>query len=334
MPFGTDRNNKGQEYYKLGGIGESKEMHKFKVSTLTVLTALFAGSAGADVKVDDHTIPGGDIQAISISPSTGNIVISTKDGYTVAKKNGTVDPPPPGQVVINSFSISPTETTLNGTVSINWSTTNAVSCTPSGGTAAWKATSISVPSGVRNLSMPIETSFVFTLTCDGDGSANTATRSATVDVISATPTACGSTPLAGSITAWTDFWQHSFPMPTYKNQFYTIPRFGYSALKFETGSIVDNGKITTIETTQTDGVRTGTISECPGDFTASVPNSCRYLWGLGGGINWSTNNKSGACQLKPNTTYYFNITFTDGSNKNVSSCSRSPCVTELQHTNF
>jgi len=141
---------------------------------------------------------------------------------------------------------------------------------------------------------------------------------------------CSASPLAGQIVQWKDFWLVDWPKPTYDNRYATIPLTGYYALEFNTGNIVTKGKLYTIETTVTDGVRFGAISQCPGDF--DVADECDYMWGISGGISWSTDGSAG-CQLAPNTTYYFNLTFTDGTNPATSTCSSSPCITKVQNYN-
>jgi len=307
-------------------------MRKYTVASIVLCTTMMSGLAGADVVINNQNIPGVDIQAITVSPSSGDIFITTKVGYTVQKDG--VEPPPPGSVVINNFTVSPNNLTAGGVVSLNWTTTNAVSCTASGATGPWQATAIAVPSGVRNLTMNNPNTYTFSLTCLGSTLGDTTTRSVTAIVNPVIPTSCPTAPLSGSVDEWKGFWLVDYPGPTYTNKYFGIPRFGYRALKFNTGSIVDNGSLTSIETTQTDGVRLGTITECPGDFSTEVPTACRKVWGLSGSLRWATDGRSGACQLEPNTDYYFNVTFTDGTDKNKSSCSITPCLTELQHNNF
>jgi hypothetical protein len=171
---------------------------------------------------------------------------------------------------------------------------------------------------------------VFTLTCkDSAGQSVVKSKSVTAITI-AEPQTCSTAPLSGTIKSWQSFWMVSFPNPGYDNRFATIPKTGYLALKFNTGDLVEDGKMTTIETTVTDGLRLGSFSECPGDF--DVAPECDYVWGISGGVRWATKGRSGACQLKPNTTYYFNLTFTDGVDPATSSCLTSNCVTTLQHT--
>ena len=135
-----------------------------------------------------------------------------------------------------------------------------------------------------------------------------------------TPGTCPSPTIAGYAVDWSRVFGYNWPDPKYRNRYYEIPKNGYVAIRFRTGNIQARGKLTTIETTTTDGVRLGTISQCRGKFTA--PAECKHIWGQGGGISWSTNGYAGACQLKANTTYYFNIMFT--------SCRTQRCLTTLQ----
>jgi hypothetical protein len=210
-------------------------------------------------------------------------------------------------------------------------TSNATSCTPTGGVGGWINRVIGLPSGSTNITVPNAGTFTFTLTCE-DAAGGSAVRRTTVTA-NAEPTTqtCSAAPLAGNVIPWETFWLVDFPNPGYDNRFAVIPRMGYLALKFNTGSIVDDGKMSTIETTITDGVRLGAFSECPGDF--DVAPECEYVWGISGGIRWATNARADACQLKPNTTYYFNVTFTDGTDTASTTCNTSQCVTNLQHVN-
>ena len=144
---------------------------------------------------------------------------------------------------------------------------------------------------------------------------------------------CDPVTLAGNIVNWSEFWYEAFPGPVYENvTYYIIPRLGYLAIEFNTANFIDDGKISALENPSSPGLRTGSISTCPGDF--DVPAECRYTWGLAGGLPWATNGELGACALDSNTTYYFNITFTDGVDPDSSTCNSSPCRVNLQHYNF
>ena len=73
----------------MGGFGESKDMHLY---SRVLLVLCLAGTAtyanAASIVIDNQAIPGDDIQSISIVPTTGNIFITTKNGYTVTKDGG------------------------------------------------------------------------------------------------------------------------------------------------------------------------------------------------------------------------------------------------------
>ncbi len=299
-------------------------------------SALIVTSSQADVIIDSQTIPGSDIQSISISPSTGNIFVTTISGYDVTT-SGTNTGGTSGSttVAITGFSASPASITEGQSVDLSWATSNAVSCTPSNGNnTAWPGSTIGV-NGSQAVTISTAGTYQFTLTCNGSSSdTDVATVSVVVgSSVNTGPTNCSAPALSGgNVVAWSSFWGGTeFPLPSFATSYATVPRQGYLALKFNTGSIVDDAFITSIETTQTDGARFGAFSECPGDF--NVAPECDYVWGLGGGIHWATDGMSGACQLKPNTTYYFNITFTDGVNPGSTTCSSTPCVTKLQVVN-
>lgn len=375
------------------------------------LLALFSITAAADIVIDNQAIPGAVINTISISPSTGDIFVSTFNGYTVA-------PVVVGNsVAITGFTVSAGTVLAGSTVNLNWATQNAVSCSASGGTGGWSGSTISIPSGAMSITAATAGTYTFTLTCDGseagdsassqvvltvtqpagvsitnlsaspttvfagesttlswstqnaasctatggaggwdalsigvptgtatltipeegaysfvltcqDAAGGEAVASASV-VVNAAPLVCPTPTLAGNTMTWNDFWLQEFPNPRYDNRYATINRTGYFAIEFNTGNVIGNGKIFTVETTVTDGVRLGAISECPGVF--DVAPECTYIWGIGGGLPWATDGYAGACQLEPNTTYYFNVTYTNGVSGATTTCNSSPCITTIQH---
>ena len=292
--------------------------------------AIFGTTVNADLIIDSQSIPGSDISSITISPSSGNLFVSTVPGYIVTRSDS--EPPPPEDVAITSFSASPSVITVGQSTTLSWATVNADSCTPSGGAGGWSSRTISLPNGNTAITINTVGSYVFTLTCQGaSGDPAVRNRTVTVNPEPDPGSDCPTPSLSGIEVDWINLFLVDFPMPLYDNRFITIPRTGYYALEFNTGSIMDDGKMSSIETTVTDGVRLGSFSECPGDF--DVAPECDFIWGLSGGVRWATNGRAGACQLQPNTTYYFNITFTDGVNGSTTTCDSSPCITELQHVN-
>lgn len=288
--------------------------------------SLIAGTASADIVIDNQLIPSSDINAISILPGSGQINISTV-GYTVTK--GTSGPTDPNAVKIVSFSASPSTFVEGKSTTVSWSSQNATSCSVSDTLGELNGAVASTGSVV--MTIVTSGSYNFKLTCQG--SSGPVSRALTIKVNKpvVTPSVtCSASPLSGITRNWKAFWGIDFPGPGYSNEDISIPRSGYVALKFETGNIVSKGLMVTVGNTKTSGVRTGTVSQCPGDF--KVASECDHVWGIGGGITWSTNGAAG-CKLKPNTTYYFNITFTNGSDSGTSTCSSNQCVSTVQHVN-
>ncbi len=244
--------------------------------------------------------------------------------------NATVTTTSVDAVAITSFTAVPSALTVGEGATLSWSTVNSDSCTPSGGTAYWISLGSLPSSGNEVIVINDAGNYSFGLTCVG--SEGQQSQSVSV-VVSPVGQSCDSVTLAGNNVEWASFWSTSFPGPVYENVTnWIVPQKGYLALEFNTANFVDNGKISALENASTPGIRTGSISTCPGDF--DVPAECRYQWGLGGGLRWATNGKLDACPLDSNTTYYFNITFTDGVDPDSSTCNSSPCRVNLQHYNF
>ena len=280
-------------------------------------------------------------QSITTPDGSAEIQIPDADNYTftltckgaigedaVAEDMVTVSAIPP--VVITSFIATPDSMVVGNSTVLSWTTENATSCTPSGGIGGWDAVVIDVPDGETSIVVDADGEHTFTLTCNGvagPAAIEEVTVAATLN-----PNECSAPPLAnGTLGFWENFWQVAFPGPVSDNEFLLIPGFSFYALEFNTGNFVDDGKMTTIETTAEDGLRLGSFSKCPGDF--DVPAECQHTWGISGGIRWATNGRLGACQLEPNTTYYFNVTFTDGVNAGSTTCDVSKCFTRLQVDN-
>lgn len=389
--------------------GKMRNFQKFRL--VFAIVAVSGMANAAELIIDNQSIPGSDIESISISPTSGNIFITTTPGYTITKdvvgdgasidsfaitpntilaggsatlswtttnatsctaSNGvggwggavavdgsqqittsllgvhtftltctgdvgdpavssrTLTVESANAVVINTFIASPNSITEGDTTTISWSVDNADSCTASNGTGGWAGSVISLPTGSKQVTVATPGSYTFTLNCqNAGGGSDTATTSVTASPVGVQ---CVSSPLSADIRDWNAFWSQDFPRPVYANKDVSLSRTGYLALRFNTGNVVDHGAIATIETTTTDGIRLGSISQCPGDF--DVPAECRKVWGIGGSVQWATDGYARACQLQPNTDYYFNVTFTDGTDPATTSCSRYPCVTTIQVANF
>ena len=377
---------------------------------------MMIGSVSAQMRivVDGQTIPEGSVDNIAIIPDLNEINITTTDAYVI-DVNAVGD-----AVAITGFGATPESVVVGGSVTFNWTTSNANSCSATGGVDGWAGSSISLPNGSKSITTSVTGVHTFTLTCE-DIDGNTATSDASLTVASAnavsitnfiaspdvvevgdittlswtTPNAdsctasggtggwggsispnssvtittdqegtytftltcvdvdggqasksevltvnsrdprgnCDTSDLSERIVDWSDLWGSDFPAPVYKTVDFTVSKYGYTAIKFNSGNIPDKGKILGIENTSTRGIVFGAISECPGDFNVENP-SCDYLWGLGGAITWSTNAAPYTCQLDTDKTYYLNITFTDGVDPSDSTCVSTPCVVTLRHENF
>ena len=330
-------------------VGDSVAINSFSPSSGTVVvgqTVSFnwntsnAVSCQASSGVDGWagttiTLPSGTATITTATVGT-HIYTLTCDGGAVddtVSLNATVATTSPDAVSISSFTATPDSISEGDTTNLSWTTVNASSCTPTGGTADWTSQTISLPSGSANLTIDTSGTYTFSFVCQGPNG-DQQTRSEVVTVVTVDPhQSCDSVILAGNVVNWSSFWSTNFPGPVYENVTnWLVPRQGYLAIEFSTANINDDGKISSLENASSPGIRTGSISTCPGDF--DVPANCTYSWGLGGGLRWATNGKLGACPLDSNTTYYFNITYTDGADRDSSTCNSAPCRVNLQHSNF
>jgi len=336
----------GYSVVKVGSTSTNVAINSFTI----VPNAIFAGDSFTvnwDVSNGVSCVGGGGVGGwsnVSYTLPTGSVSLTTTrlgvktftltcygaqagDSASASATLTISDPAAPPTVAITGFSSSKTTMTEGDTTTISWATENATSCTPSGGAGGWNTKSIGLPSGSANIAISTADTYTFNLTCV-DASANSAVKSAVVTV-NPPPTACAASPLGtGDIKTWNSYWGVNFPNPYYDQKYAYVPRTSYLALEFNTGNIVSSGRFTSVETSITGGARIGSISQCPGDF--DVSEDCKYAWGIGGGLNWVTDGGAG-CQLQPNTTYYFNLTHTDGFDPNTTTCSSVPCVTYLQH---
>lgn len=289
------------------------------------------------------TLPGGS-QPITINtPGTYDFTLTCLDEFG-GSKVGNTTVVVHESVEITDFSASPETITEGQSTTLRWTTQNATECTPTGGAGGWDQIAIIVPNGSVELTIDTSETHEFTLTCQGEGGDSVVANTSVV----VEATVCGTPDLSvGLLKPWEEFWLIEFPGPSYDNRAKAIPKNGYMALKFNTGDVVDDGKLTLLENSATTGLRRGTISECPGDFdtdfngdpsTPADPTNCSWQWGLGDGIRWATNGRSDVCQLKPNTDYYFNVTFTDGVDGSTSTCvpnnNRNLCYVTIQHVNL
>ena len=93
---------------------------------------------------------------------------------------GSSDPEQPSifNPVINTFTASSSSIVSGSSVDLSWTTTNAIACSGSGDWEGAKATG----SGTETLTLSDVKSYTFTLTCRGESSQNTVSKSVTVEV--------------------------------------------------------------------------------------------------------------------------------------------------------
>ena len=93
---------------------------------------------------------------------------------------GSSDPEQPSifNPVINTFSVSSPSIVSGSSVDLSWTTTNTIACSGSGDWEGAKATG----SGTETLTLSDVKSYTFTLTCRGESSQNTVSKSVTVEV--------------------------------------------------------------------------------------------------------------------------------------------------------
>ncbi len=231
-----------------------------------------------------------------------------------------------GASIIN-FSVTPGSEVVNGqevTLTFDWETENAASCS-----GDWPGSATPETSGSQEISVTLNSSTIYTLTCIGaSGDLDSVTDSVEI-LVPETQAACNVT-LQGSEVLWDDLFKENWPGPSYEKVVVQIAEKGYLAIEFNTRNVKDIGVLSNIEAVATPGWRLGSVSRCSGKFDVE-DEACTYKWGDHGGIFWDTSGQADPshCNLDPNETYYWNMTFTDGKNPNTSRCSGSYCLTTL-----
>ena len=139
------------------------------------------------------------------------------------------------------------------------------------------------------------------------------------------PADCGAFPPNGVGQSWLSLFGVEFPGPKSRQAVVTIPRNGYRAVAFNTGTAHDTGAVINFEAAASVGQRQIAISRCPGDF--DVESSCKETVGTyQRQVNWRTRAAIGNyCKLDKGTTYYFNTRFLN--------CTGQYCNTTLRASN-
>ncbi len=224
---------------------------------------------------------------------------------------------------ITNFNASLSSIMVGESTSLSWTTDSVTSCTPSSGTGGWSSVGIDLPNGNTQIEFSTEGTSEFTLTCFGAAGQDIST----VVVTATNPTsACDVGLTSNKMKEWNTFFGAVWPAPVSRETRVRVPELGYYAVRFETGDVVDSGAVATFEASGTAGQRILSISETPGCF--DVATECKAE-GRKTGIGWNTTGSGHGCELKSHTSYYWNVTFTDGFTPGSSTCLGTFCDTYL-----
>lgn len=120
----------------------------------------------------------------------------------------------------------------------------------------------------------------------------------------------------------------TFPLASGNWEKFTIPRNEYQAIKFTTNSS-DKGKVSFDRHTHAeDTTKTIAITECPGDFSNTLPSSLCRRTSQATAIYFNTESpfSSWECPLEPNRDYYLNIAYGKGTANNLeNTCTETKC---------
>lgn len=244
------------------------------------------------------------VSAVSINPSTGNVIVKSSAGnYTSCAQA-------PGPT-INNF--SPTLTTVQpgASITLNWSSSNTTSCTPSlGSGTTWASFGTLPSSGSQSFTAPASVGNVtFQLTCT-NGAANVSqTTQVTVTTgggggscVAAYPNGQQAT-YAGVFNSWPAFGVR-------KRIF--VPFNGYVSYSFTATSTI--GQFGSFATSDFPGDGDGhglmSISTTPGCFDQSkLGVNCLSPVSRFVSIGWANGSTQFSCSLTPGTQYYLNWTY-------------------------
>jgi len=226
-----------------------------------------------------------------------------------------------GAAAITNFAVSPNtaDTGADLTLTFSWASANTDSCYGS-----WPNSDGLLSSGTDSTDVTnIQPGAQYTLTCIS--LYDEAVSTVAVTVTDPAPT-CDVTLTSRRLRNWNTIFGAAWPAPASRETRVSVPDTGYYAVAFDTEEVVDTGAVSTFEASSTHGQRILSISEIPGCF--DVPRECKAE-GRTTGIGWNTTGSGGGCHLKSNTTYYWNVTFTDGETPGSSTCLGTECETYL-----
>lgn len=252
--------------------------------------------------------------AVRIDPQTGNVTVRTQAG-----NYNSCSAPPPTSPTINSF--FPTSATVapGANITLNWTSSNTVHCTPQLGSGTTWASLGQLPvSGSQVLVAPgTQGNITFQLTCTDGVTSDIETTQ--VNVTTGPPPSCSPLYPNGTTSEWNqvvNVWPAFGVRPRIM-----VPPNGYVALRFTTTAIANQfGTISGLEFPgDGDGAAQMSISRDPGCFTPGAlgPN-CLVSPSRTPSIGWSNAQAQFSCTLGTGQSWHVNVTFGNSTQVNGS----------------
>ena len=250
------------------------------------------------------------LSAVSIDPTTGNVTVRTSAGtYNQCTQPVVVTP------VINQFFPTSSIVTPSSTITLNWQTTSATSCTPSQGTGTvWSSFGTLAANGSQSFSAPAGNGAItFQLNCTNGSTTVTATTQVTVQA-GVPPGNCTAIYPNGTSSQW-DTSFNTWPAYGVRRRI-TVPANGYRAYQFTptTNPNQSFGSISLTDYPQDgDGHAVLSISRVAGCFNqADLGANCLTAPNRFATIGWQVGASAFSCALIAGQTYYFNFTYGSG----------------------
>ncbi len=242
---------------------------------------------------------------------------------------GAAQPP-----VTTSISVDRSSIIEGETVNFSWASVNAASCVTNGIALGWAGTNLPTSGSLAFTPRHDSMSMAYGVTCSNATSSDVAS----VSVYSALPAQdLGTNNCAIQLpnttpVEWQTVWNGGiWPGPNSFKQTIALSQGESQAIRFNTGTVIGaEAWLTAAPWTGTAGVRTTSITQCPGDYTygeigvqGQVPmdDDCIETWGVGTFLKYVVSSayvaNNGICELAPSTDYYMNIRFSSACNESV-----------------
>jgi|CXWL01.1.fsa_nt_gi hypothetical protein len=256
------------------------------------------------------------ISAVSIDPSTGNVIVRSSTGTL-----NSCTSPVAQNATINSFTTNAGTVLPGGAFTLSWSSSNTTSCTPSQGSGTtWPNLGTLSTSGSIGITAPqAQGTTTYQLSCTNGSTSDI--RTVNVIVSTGPPPGDCTAISPGSMSEFNSTF--GLAWPAYNDKFRQIITNGqYQSLHFTaTASQTQFGSITTSGYPDDgDGQGVVSISTVPGCFTASALGAnCMSAPGYLFGVSWTNGQSQFACKLTPGGSYYVNVYYPTCS---LSNCGR------------